>query len=154
MTNQGLKYSSSSAGGAADKSLRLFREAFKGKVMLSGGYTRETGKEAIKGGAADMISYGRLFIGNPDLPLRFAIGAELNASNRATFYTHHQVEGYLDYAKLTTTQVAKGWEKKKKLHQLKLKLPSVSYKCSNDPLSPLICARGKLLGHIISTERM
>ena len=73
--------------------------------MSSGGYTKESGMEAISKGAADLISYGRLFISNPDLPLRFAIGAKLNDHDRATFYTHDQVKGYLDYPLLSTRDV-------------------------------------------------
>lgn len=145
MTNKGLKPSSIAGAADEDKSLKIFREAFKGKVMLTGGYTRETGMEAIREGAADMISYGRLFIGNPDLPLRFAIGAELNESNRATFYTHHQVEGYLDYAKLTPTQAAQAWADKKKKLKLKLKLLYVNNKCSSDPLSSPVVAAAPIL---------
>ncbi|KAI5066049.1 hypothetical protein GOP47_0018673 [Adiantum capillus-veneris] len=108
MTNQGLKPITTNAGDE-ERSLQLFQKAYKGRVMLSGGYTRETGMEAIRSGAADMISYGRLFIANPDLPLRFAIRAELNEGDRSTYYTHDQVKGYLDYAMLTPSQVAQRW---------------------------------------------
>lgn len=82
----------------------IFREAFHGLVVSTGGFTCESGIEAIKSGAADLISYGRLFISNPDLPLRFATGAPLNDYDRATFYTHDQRKGYLDYPLLTFHQ--------------------------------------------------
>ncbi|MCO5569222.1 hypothetical protein L7F22_022933 [Adiantum nelumboides] len=107
MTNQGLKPLTMNSGDE-ERSVQLFRQAFKGRVMLSGGFTRETGKDAIRCGAGDMISFGRLFIANPDLPLRFAVGAELNEGDRSTYYTHDQVKGYLDYAMLnpSTSHVA------------------------------------------------
>ncbi|KAI5058218.1 hypothetical protein GOP47_0026388 [Adiantum capillus-veneris] len=91
----------------------LFSEAYEGIMMLSGGFTRQSGMQAIRSGAADLVSYGRLFISNPDLPLRFAIEAKLNAYDRSTFYTHDQYVGYLDYAKLSSKEVSEGWSNKR-----------------------------------------
>jgi 2,4-dienoyl-CoA reductase-like NADH-dependent reductase (Old Yellow Enzyme family) len=48
---------------------------------------------------ADAVAYGTLFLANPDLPARFAKNAELNAPDRATFYTPGE-EGYTDYPSL------------------------------------------------------
>ncbi|KAI5066418.1 hypothetical protein GOP47_0019042 [Adiantum capillus-veneris] len=59
-TNQGLK--PSSEDDRHDDLLLLLREAFKGKMMLNGGYDRRSGMDAIRSGVADLISYGRLFI--------------------------------------------------------------------------------------------
>eukprot|EP01018_Ginkgo_biloba_P019654 Gb_11957 [translate_table: standard] len=73
------------------------RKTYKATLISSGGYDRDSGMAAITNGDADLISYGRLFISNPDLPLRFAVGAPLNSYDRSTFYTHHQVLGYTDY---------------------------------------------------------
>ncbi|KAH7292953.1 hypothetical protein KP509_28G005000 [Ceratopteris richardii] len=105
MTSEGLKPPSMIADDG-DKSLLLFRRAFQGRLMVSGGYTRETGMDAIREGAADLISYGRLFIANPDLPLRFALKAKLCDGDRSTYYTHDQVKGYVDYEMLTVSQMA------------------------------------------------
>ncbi|KAH7290216.1 hypothetical protein KP509_30G036700 [Ceratopteris richardii] len=82
-----------------------FREAYNGVTMLSGGFTRASGMQAVHTGAADMVSYGRLFISNPDLPLRFAINSKLNAYDHSTFYTHDQFVGYLDYPKLSSEEI-------------------------------------------------
>jgi len=52
--------------------------------------------ELVATGATDMISYGAMFIANPDLPRRLAAGGPFNVPDRATFYggdTH----GYTDY---------------------------------------------------------
>lgn len=38
-------------------------------------------------GHADLVAIGRLFIANPDLPLRFCLDAPLNPYHRATFYS-------------------------------------------------------------------
>ncbi|KAH9307302.1 hypothetical protein KI387_035213 [Taxus chinensis] len=89
-------------GGVEDKEEYTYyhscvRKAFRGSLISSGGYSRDSGMAAIEKGEADLISYGRLFISNPDLPVRFAKGAGLNSYDRCTFYTHHPVVGYTDY---------------------------------------------------------
>ncbi|XP_078179757.1 oxophytodienoate-reductase 3 [Carex rostrata] len=77
--------------------MRAWRDAYQGTFMGSGGFTRELGIEAIESGDADMVSYGRLFISNPDLVERFRVKADLTRYVRATFYTHNPVVGYTDY---------------------------------------------------------
>lgn len=77
--------------------MRTWRRAFQGTFICSGGFTRELGMEALALGDADLISYGRLFIANPDLVARFKVNAPLNRYKRATFYTHDPVIGYTDY---------------------------------------------------------
>jgi N-ethylmaleimide reductase len=47
-----------------------------------------------------MISYGTLFLANPDLPRRFELNAELNQADRATMYGGKD-QGYIDYPFLT-----------------------------------------------------
>jgi len=65
-------------------------------VIANCGYTRETGEAELQRGIAGLISYGTLFLANPDLPRRFEIGADLNAADRATMYGGKD-EGYIDY---------------------------------------------------------
>ncbi|KAK3438601.1 hypothetical protein EUGRSUZ_C03214 [Eucalyptus grandis] len=77
--------------------MRTWRRAYQGTFMLSGGFTRELGMKALAGGDADLISYGRLFISNPDLVYRFKVDGPLNGYNRDTFYTQDPVIGYIDY---------------------------------------------------------
>jgi 12-oxophytodienoic acid reductase len=84
----------------------MVRGEYRGGLMRSGGYVRESAMEAVFKGHADMISFGRLFISNPDLPHRFAIDAKLNDYDRSTFYTHHQVAGYTDYPFYTNSPTA------------------------------------------------
>ena len=45
------------------------------------------------------VAFGKLFIANPDLPVRFREQAPLNEPIPATFYAHDR-EGYLDYPSL------------------------------------------------------
>ncbi|KAI4380801.1 hypothetical protein MLD38_006949 [Melastoma candidum] len=77
--------------------MRAWRKAYNGMFLASGGYTKELGMKAVIDGDADLISYGRLFISNPDLVHRFRIDAQLNAYHRETFYTSDPVIGYTDY---------------------------------------------------------
>ena len=79
------------------KLMRTCRRAYQGTFICSGGYTRELGIEAVAQGDADLVSYGRLFISNPDLVLRFKLNAPLNRYVRSTFYTPDPVVGYTDY---------------------------------------------------------
>lgn len=75
------------------------RQVFKGPLILNGSYTRETAIDAIEKGNADAISFGRLYISNPDLPERFRVNAPLNPVDVTTFYTPGP-KGYTDYPTL------------------------------------------------------
>ncbi|MEY3198325.1 MAG: hypothetical protein RJA13_283 [Bacteroidota bacterium] len=65
-------------------------------VIANCGYTRETGEAELEKGIAQLISYGTLFLANPDLPKRFELHAALNEVDRATMYGG-QDKGYIDY---------------------------------------------------------
>jgi len=65
-------------------------------IMANCGYTRETGEEELVKGHAQMISYGKLFIANPDLPKRFELNTDLNEVDKTTMYSG-QDKGYIDY---------------------------------------------------------
>ena len=73
-----------------------YRYIYKGTIIANSGYTFETGNEAILNNQADAISYGKLFISNPDLVNRFKNKLPLNDYNPKTFYTPG-AEGYTDY---------------------------------------------------------
>ncbi|KAK1280875.1 12-oxophytodienoate reductase 7 [Acorus gramineus] len=90
---------SGKAGSEAEEArmMRGWRDAYEGTFMCSGGYTGELGTEAVANGDADLVSFGRLFISNPDLTHRLQVDAELTRYERATFYTHDPVVGYTDY---------------------------------------------------------
>jgi 2,4-dienoyl-CoA reductase-like NADH-dependent reductase (Old Yellow Enzyme family) len=51
--------------------LAEFRKVFGGPIMGNCGYTQETAEAAVSAGNADLISFGRPFISNPDLVDRF-----------------------------------------------------------------------------------
>ncbi|RAL37282.1 hypothetical protein DM860_004204 [Cuscuta australis] len=73
------------------------RKAYEGTFMASGGYTRQLGIDDVEQGKADLVSYGRQFIANPDLVRRFMLDAPLNKYDRSTFYTPDPVVGFTDY---------------------------------------------------------
>ncbi|WP_106252281.1 alkene reductase [Allonocardiopsis opalescens] len=61
--------------------------------------TREAGEAVLADGLADLVSYGRAFISNPDLPERFARRAPLAPVDQAHLYTPG-ARGYTDYPAL------------------------------------------------------
>jgi N-ethylmaleimide reductase len=80
----------------APNNAALFRHAFLGPLLSAGAYTPESGETVLANGGADAITFGRLFIANPDLVARVRQRASLNTPDRSTFYggTAH---GYTDY---------------------------------------------------------
>ena len=74
----------------------VLRTLFRGPFMLNGGYSQETANAALAKREADLISFGVLFLSNPDLVERFAEGAPLNTPDRETFYMGGE-KGYIDY---------------------------------------------------------
>ena len=76
-----------------------FRPLYDGNLMVNWDYDQEAGNRAIASGDSDLVSYGKLFIANPDLPERFEKNAPLNEPNPETFYGGG-TEGYTDYPAL------------------------------------------------------
>ena len=83
------------------------REAFGGTVILNGGYDRDRAERAVLSGRADLVSFGKLFLANPDLPERFARGLPLNEPDPSTFYGGG-AEGYIDYPTWEEKRVSGG----------------------------------------------
>ena len=77
--------------------LAEFRKVFEGPLIGNCGYTRETGEAAIENKHADLISFGRPFISNPDLVERFEKGWPLNPpADQKAWYSFDEV-GYTDF---------------------------------------------------------
>lgn len=79
--------------------LTTFGPLFDKTIMVNGGYNRETGEEELSNERAALVSYGSLFLANPDLPQRFAANSALNNPDRATMYGGGE-KGYIDYPTL------------------------------------------------------
>jgi N-ethylmaleimide reductase len=103
----GLAYLHISENG--DRGLtRLLRAEWPGTLVLNphprGGdepATVQEGLEALRSGSADAISFGRLWLANPDLPARIAAGGPYSEADPTTFYGGDH-RGYTDYPTLTT----------------------------------------------------
>lgn len=74
----------------------LFRPIYQGTLITNGGYDKETGNSILASGDADLVSFGKLFLANPDLPKRFELNAPLNTPDPKTFYAPDE-KGYTDY---------------------------------------------------------
>ena len=78
---------------------RRYRKFYHGTYIINRGFTRDTANQAILDGVADLVSFGELFIANPDLVRRFRESANLNVPDTQTFYGGNEI-GYLDYPTL------------------------------------------------------
>jgi N-ethylmaleimide reductase len=77
----------------------LFREYFGGLLILNGNYEFATASTVVESGRADAVSFGRLYIANPDLVERFQQDAPLNEIDTSTYYSGG-AKGYIDYPRL------------------------------------------------------
>lgn len=84
------------ANGRPDAVIDAIQVAFKGSYIANGAYTPEEAAERIAAGRCDLVSFGRPYIANPDLPERVRRNAELNAPDYDTFYGGDE-RGYTDY---------------------------------------------------------
>ena len=87
----------------ADDEIELFGKMIKQTVIANAGYDKHSAEADLEKGTAKLISFGTLFLANPDLPKRFEAGAELNQPDRATMFGGGAA-GYVDYPILPTTQ--------------------------------------------------
>lgn len=79
--------------------LQDLRRRFSGTYIANNGYDLELALQARRNHLADLISFGRLFIANPDLVERLRVGAQLNIPDRKTFFGGGAA-GYTDYPTL------------------------------------------------------
>lgn len=89
--------------GDRELTVRLRRQ-WSGALILNpdgSGRIKGSGElRLIEEGVADLVSFGSLFLANPDLPRRLAQGGPFNEPDRATFYGGDE-RGYTDYPTLT-----------------------------------------------------
>lgn len=76
--------------------IETFGSISKHLVIANAGFNKESGEAELEKGIAKIISYGSLFLANPDLPKRFELDAEFNQIDQATMYGGGE-HGYTDY---------------------------------------------------------
>lgn len=91
-----LDHSSMGAPQPKPELLRALRDAFGGPFMLAGGLDMQKAQAALAEGRADLVAFGRPFIGNPNLVTKLREGRPLRPPNFALAYTPG-AEGYTDY---------------------------------------------------------
>ena len=64
--------------------------------MANGLFDKERAERDLNSGEIDLVSFGRPYIANPDLPKRFSENAPLAVPDHSTFYGGAE-EGYTDY---------------------------------------------------------
>ena len=84
-----------------DGMFQHFRPLYQGHLIANVEMTQERGNRLIELGLADSIAFGRPYIANPDLPMRFLTGSPLNEVSWPTVYASGS-KGYSDYPTLIT----------------------------------------------------
>ena len=74
----------------------VLKPLFQGAFMANGGLDAASARELLERGGADLVSFGRDYIANPDLVERIRHGWPLAANDPSTFYTPGE-KGYNDY---------------------------------------------------------
>lgn len=73
-----------------------FRAIYKGTLITNNHHDRDSAIEFTESGKADLVSFARWYLANPDLLERFKLNAELNQPVKKSFYGGTE-EGYIDY---------------------------------------------------------
>jgi 2,4-dienoyl-CoA reductase-like NADH-dependent reductase (Old Yellow Enzyme family) len=89
-------------GESQDELGPMIKKEFGGVWIANQQLSKEKAEELIASGTADAVSWGQLYIANPDLVERLQLNAPLNKPNPDTFY-HPGATGYTDYPALPAT---------------------------------------------------
>jgi N-ethylmaleimide reductase len=81
------------------------RKLYSGKIAINNDSDWTDAHRRVIDGEADAVSIGRLFIANPDLVTRIALGEPLNEPDTSTFYRGGP-DGYVDYPTLEEMRAA------------------------------------------------
>jgi len=89
------------AQGQARVDYRSLRAAFAGVYTACCNYTPEKAAAAVADGSADLVAFGRPYLGNPDLVTRIQLGIPLKRSDASSWYGGSE-QGYTDYPLAST----------------------------------------------------
>ncbi|MHA3977327.1 alkene reductase [Halovulum sp. GXIMD14794] len=87
------------------QSHEVLKALWNGVYMVNNAYDAQRARDVVDSGKADLVSFGRPFISNPDLVTRLEKNAELALPDRDTMYGGG-AEGYTDYPKLDGSRAA------------------------------------------------
>jgi N-ethylmaleimide reductase len=88
-----------------ERILAIVRPNFGATIIANGGLDPASGDALIASGRANMVSFGRSFIANPDLVARIGRGGPYNAPDAQSYYGGG-LAGYLDYPLLGAKEIA------------------------------------------------
>lgn len=77
--------------------LAELRKLYAGRLMGNCGYDYESAQLQISSGDADLISFGRPYIANPDLVQRFVDGIDLRPDPGMEYWYSDGPKGYVDF---------------------------------------------------------
>jgi N-ethylmaleimide reductase len=100
LNGYGLAYLHGREAGQSDFDWSAWRRQFQGTYIANGGYDLKRAQQAIASGFADLVSFGALYLANPDLLERFRRQAPLNVPDKSTYYGGG-ARGFTDYPRLT-----------------------------------------------------
>ena len=96
MRERGIAFLMAREHVAPDRLGPQLKAAFGGVYIANEGIDPERAQALLSDGDADAVGFGKLFISNPDLPIRLKLGAPLNPWTLETFYSPGPA-GYVDY---------------------------------------------------------
>ena len=82
--------------GAGTFDVKALRTAFNGAYIANNGYDRQRAIDAASSGHADMVAFGRAFIGNPDLAERLQANLPLFDAPQSAYFGGG-AEGYTEF---------------------------------------------------------
>ncbi|AIE74540.1 NADH:flavin oxidoreductase, Old Yellow Enzyme family [Synechocystis sp. PCC 6714] len=91
------------ARGVINPVISTFGPFYRGLIITNGGYDKLKGNQILETGKSDLVSFGKPFIANPDLPERFIVDGPLNELDFTTVYGkagQNLEQGYTDYPSL------------------------------------------------------
>lgn len=87
--------------------LPLLRDRFVNRIIVNASYDLARANAVIASGLADIVSFGTLYIANPDLVERFRRNGPYNAPDPSTYFGGG-TKGYTDYPALDAPMMAAG----------------------------------------------
>ncbi len=75
---------------------KRYRPKYSGTLMINSNFNKEKAEKVLADGDADLVSFGKLYVSNPDLVGRFREDVDTTDWNEDTFYTSGE-KGYIDY---------------------------------------------------------